>query len=611
VADTTVEIDYTRSGKGGKCTLTVTAGGGTLEVDKLDVTSKKAREAFIESVCKKFPGLVRDALSEQLLDIAKKCAGDSGATGTSQSESLVQLCKDVELFHPPGAYHKDGYALCPWQDEKGHLTLPIRSSIFRSWLIDRYFEKFGKPSDKQAVTNAIETLNSRAVMGKREHEVFTRLASRKRIIYLDLAHEEGRVVRITPKRWSVIKAANAPVRFVRTDGMRPLPVPKPGGDINELRALVNLSDDNSWVLFVAWLFMTLNPHGPYPILVVNGEQGSAKTTLCNFARGLIDPNVAPLRRLPKEDRDLMIAASNGHIIAFDNLSGIPGSISDALCILSTGGGYATRALYTDAEETIFNLTRPIIINGISDFASRSDLLDRAVHLTLPTISENQRTEQFNLQERFEQLRPRILGALLTAASGSLRRWDAIRLSEKPRMADFARWVTAAEPELGWPAGSFVQTFLESRTATDGLAIESSPVASAVVDLLNEKGSWSGTATELLTELNERSGGAAFRPLNWPKTSKGLGISLRRSMPNLRREGYLVEFKGPQGKENRRIIKLKKIERAQNTAGESSANDRRHVGDPSQHDDTKQHTAKAIGAIGSKSGNGEEICVWVG
>jgi hypothetical protein len=35
---------------------------------------------------------------------------------------------------------------------------------------------------------------------------------------------------------------------------------------------------------------------------------------------LVDPNVAPVRALSREERELMIAANNGYLLAFDNLS---------------------------------------------------------------------------------------------------------------------------------------------------------------------------------------------------------------------------------------------------------------------------------------------------
>jgi hypothetical protein len=136
------------------------------------------------------------------------------------------------------------------------------------------------------------------------------------------------------------------------------------------------------VLIVAWLLAALRHGGPYPLLAVFGEQGSSKTVLSKILRALVDPNTAPVRCAPREERDLFIAASNGHLLAFDNLSDVPPWISDALCRLASGGSFAVRQLYTDRDEILFQAARPIILNGIEDVITRPDLADRAIFLTL-------------------------------------------------------------------------------------------------------------------------------------------------------------------------------------------------------------------------------------
>ena len=143
-------------------------------------------------------------------------------------------------------------------------------------------------------------------------------------------------------------------------------------------------------MVVAWALACLRNRGPYPVIVLSGEQGSAKSTFSAILRALLDPNTAPLRALPREDRDLFIAASNGHVLAFDNVSGLPAWISDTLCRLATGGGFAVRQLYTDQDEVLFDAARPVILNGIEDIVTRPDLADRAVFLTLEPIPEERR-----------------------------------------------------------------------------------------------------------------------------------------------------------------------------------------------------------------------------
>ena len=150
-----------------------------------------------------------------------------------------------------------------------------------------------------------------------------------------------------------------PVRFRRAAGMQALPVPVNGGSVETLRSFLNVQSDADFVLVVAWALAVVRNRGPYPVIVLSGEQGSAKSTFSAILRSLLDPNTAPLRALPRENRDLFIAANNGHVLAFDNVSGQPAWISDTLCRLATGGGFAVRvpALNTSLTYSVFELQR--------------------------------------------------------------------------------------------------------------------------------------------------------------------------------------------------------------------------------------------------------------
>src|SRR5262249_48386394 len=156
------------------------------------------------------------------------------------------------------------------------------------------------------------------------------------------------------------------------------------------------------------------------------------------------------------------SASNSWLVAFDNLSYLPAWLSDALCRLSTGGGFATRGLFTDDEEVIFDAQRPVILTGIEELATRSDLLDRAIVLHLPPLPEDRCRPEAELWAEFEEARPRILGALLDVVAGALRELPAVKLPRHPRMADFAVWATAAETALGWERGSFLKAYSGNR-----------------------------------------------------------------------------------------------------------------------------------------------------
>ena len=336
--------------------------------------------------------------------------------------------------------------------------------------------------------------------------------------------------------------------------MLPLPVPERGGSIEALRSFLNLSSQNDFVLVVGWLLAALRPGGPYPLLAISGEQGSAKTVLSKLLRALVAPNVAPVSALPREERELMIAATNGHVLAFDNLSGLSPWLSDALCRLASGGSFAVRRLYTDDEEVLFKASRPTLLNGIEDVIGRSDLADRAIFLTLGPIGEGQRRFETELWREFELVRPAILGALLDAAAYGLGAVGSVRLDRLPRMADFALWATTCEIRL-WPAGTFTRAYAANRkTAIDGI-IETDPIAACVRELMSECSSWTGSAADLLRISVERTAqtGDITR---WPKSPRALAGHLRRAQTSLRALGIEISF-SREGRAGSRVIKMRK------------------------------------------------------
>jgi hypothetical protein len=243
-------------------------------------------------------------------------------------------------------------------------------------------------------------------------------------------------------------------------------------------------------------------------------------------------------------------------------------LADALCRLATGGGLSKRQLYSDDEEVIFELQRPIILTGIAELASRQDLTDRAVILNLERIDEV--ITEKKLWKEFEAVRPRILGALCDAVAAALQRLDAVELPVVPRMADFAEWATASEPGLGLPDGAFLDAYLENRSEAVDLAIEGDSVAVAVQALAGKYRQWSGTATDLLEELAKFASEATRRSRTWPKGPGPLSGRLQRAATFLRAVGVEVERDRGSERSRRRLVTIRAIERR--TAREADADD---------------------------------------
>lgn len=487
------------------------------------------------------------------LDVAiAEMAGESAATaggGATQAQLLIELAGAASLFHAPDKTCFADIVV------SGHReTWPIRGRGFGQWLGRGFYERTGGAPGSEALQSALNVIQAKALFEGPERKVHVRVAGLEGRLYLDLGDATWRAVEIDAAGWRVI--ADPPVRFRRSPGMRPLQLPEAGGSVEVLRSFLNVRSDIDFVLTVAWMLACLRNHGPYPVIVLSGEQGTAKSTFTAMLRSLIDPNTAALRALPREERELFIAASNAHVLAFDNVSGLPGFVSDTLCRLATGASFAVRQLYSDQEEVLFEASRPVILNGIEDIVNRADLASRALFLTLEPISEDRRRPESELWAAFEAEKPRLLGALLDGVVMGLRRLPDTRLPRLPRMADFAIWATACEGAW-WPAGTFMAAYDDNRADAVESVIESDPVAATVRTLMNNRPDWSGTATELLAALAGVASERIAKSKTWPGDARALANRLRRAATFLRQVGIAVEF-ARLGRERTRVVQLASV-----------------------------------------------------
>lgn len=472
-----------------------------------------------------------------------------GWHGPPARDALMELVEGIELWH---TIDREAYATIPVKDHLEHW--PVKESMFREWLAVEYFKRHGRGPGETAINDALGTIAAMAWLGA-EHPVFVRVARIEDAIYVDLADEGWRVIRVDRNGWNV--RSDPAIKFKRVDAMRPLPEPEPEGSIDELRPFVNVANEGQFKMVVAWLVAALNSDEDFecPILLVHGEQGSSKSTLTRVLRSLVDPNLAPIRAAPGKVDDLVLYAENSRILAFDNLSVMPAWLSDLLCQVSSGGGFSTRKLYQGRKEEVFQFQRAVILNGIPELAKRPDLVSRCIPLTLPAIADEERRTSAEFWRSFRARRPSILGALLDAVSAALRRMPEIRVPAPPRMAGFATWATAAEPGLGWSDGEFGEAYAVNRTAAVEAAIEADPLALALQEVIAED-DFEGTATELLAHLDNHVSERVKSGQGWPAVNK-LRDHLTRLQPAMRSLGIIIDLDTPRtsDRHRHRIIKV--------------------------------------------------------
>jgi hypothetical protein len=434
----------------------------------------------------------------------------------------------------------------------------LKSAGFRDWLTKAYFADRRQPPSHSSIQRIIAVLEAEARFDGGVPSVAIRVGRERTgndsSYFIDLGDPTGRAIWICAEGWLLVDKPD--VQFRHPDGLLPLPVPATDGSIDLLRPFVNVTDKD-WPLLVTWLTAALRPVGPHPILVLYGEQGSAKTTLAKVLRLLIDPQDCPIYSDPKSTRDLMVTAVNGWLLSYDNLSMLPPWLSDSFCRLVSGGGFAARALYTNEERSVITAQRPVILNGIDEFVRRGDLIDRAVFLNLKTIPPARRRSEEEFWKAFEAEYSRIFGGVLDAVVGGLRELPTLQLAELPRMADYARWGEAVSRGLGWSPEVFLTTYLRNRRHASAPALEDSIVGSAMLQFASSLNGWSSQMSSLyhrLTQLVEQRAAydvkydspamarkkLAAATARWPKQPCQFALELRRITPQLRLHGLSVE-----------------------------------------------------------------------
>jgi hypothetical protein len=481
----------------------------------------------------------------------KKAHGDDAdgeaGKGPPAAEILTAIGSAYDLWHDS---EDKGFVA------NGRRSVAVKSRAFRMRLVADYRRQTGKVPNAEALNAALLAIEATAVLDGPLCEANVRIAEYGGRVYVHLADDADTVFEIDADGWR--ERPDPPVRFVRAKGMLALPTPRPGGKLEDLRRVLNCPDDCTFALIRAWFAQAFRKPGPFPLLVLLGEQGTAKTTTSRVLKRLTDPREADVRSEPNEARDLMIGANHNWVLAFDNLSGLPGWLSDALCRLSTGGSFSIRGLYTDDEEITFSAKRPMILNGIEDFVTRPDLLERALIVHHPPIPEEQRRPEADVWAEFDELAPGLLGAMFDYVAGGLRELPRLEKVPLPRMADFAKFAMACETARAGTCDGFLAAYRDNQAGANEQVLDSSPVAAALQKFMAARDEWAGTGTELLNLLNPLTPDPKDR--DWPKKPNALSGKLKRLAPSLRRAAGLdVRTGGREGDRKRtRQITIRKL-----------------------------------------------------
>lgn len=452
----------------------------------------------------------------------------------TQSKALIELAYEMtdEFFKCDLGI----VATIKVQEAQRHF--PLDEQLFKQLLIKQFYTLCADSPSEKSVKEATNTILAIEMFKEGNYQdVFVRVAQHNEKVFIDLGNADYEVVEISKEGWCIIK--NAPVKFIRKDTMQPLAMPVKGGEVNTLKKVFNMKEQQFrlWLSFIVGCF---NPKGPFPILVLQGASGSGKTILSEITKAIVDPAFAPVRSLPKSEEDLLVIAQKNWLLVFDNLSGISNHMSDAFCKLSTGGGFATRKLYTNNEEAVMAATRPVIINGIDRITRRQDLANRAIVLSLPYILPKHRKTTEEIWDEYNRNAGSIMGLLCDAVSEALRNFENTEIQQKPRMADFAKWVTAAEHTLGFKKGEFLSLYMKNQQEIAEEAVEHDVLVYAIMTAMQTRNRIYGTASQILDLLKSSVEESYAFTVEWVAPNK-LKAAITRIEPILLANGIKYNY----------------------------------------------------------------------
>jgi len=481
----------------------------------------------------------------------------------SQADSLIELLKELREKGVVSYFHdetKETWARV--RVDKHWENYPVKSRYFRQFARKVFYQVYNKAINNDALNTALSNLEATLPYDLEEHKLNIRIAQKDGNIFYSLCNKNWQAVKITPQGWEIINTP--PVFFKQLPHQKPQVIPNKNGDVNTILDFLNLKDKDARILAIVWLVASFIPDIPHPIPVLYGSQGAGKSFFFKLLREIIDPSVLSLLSLSKDKTELTQVLSHHYFAPYDNLTSLSDWASDVFSRAVTGEGNTKRKLYTDDEDVVYSYQRCIGLNGINCVALKPDLLDRSILIELQRIPRNERKEEKELWEKFNKVKPKILGGVFNVLSQAFSIYPTVNLDALPRMADFSHYGYAIAEALGIGGEQFLQAYYNNIKTQNEQVIEGNPVASCLMEFMGDKSDWEGTASELLEELNKVAEELKINlnSKSWVKTPQLLARKLNTLRTNLEEVG--IDFsKGWNGK--KRIISLS-LKEEENTVG---------------------------------------------
>jgi hypothetical protein len=177
-----------------------------------------------------------------------------------------------------------------------------------------------------------------------------------------------------------------------------------------------------------------------------------------------------------------------------------------------------------------------------------DVLDRSLVVELERIPDGERRTEEELRERFEAEHPKLLGALFGVLAEAIARKPSIKLSRRPRLADWGEYAAAVYEVMGWGSEQFLEDWSEVVKVQNQATLDGSPVAQAIIKFMEDRDEYTATSSEMHSKLKvvaAQLGVDVDRDKAWPKSARWLWRRIKEVLPLLVAAGIEATYERPE------------------------------------------------------------------
>lgn len=426
-------------------------------------------------------------------------------------------------------------------DVEGYNYILVNSEEFKDQIKNRAYRERKYRLKNDSLRQLIEMIEVKARIDNMRILSFVRIGKTEEDFYYDLGGN-GKV-RIGENGYEVVNDAN--ICFIKkaTALDQCKPIENKDIDVWDLKPFINVKTDEAFILFLVNLISHFVPNIPHQILILNGNQGSSKSTVSRIIKKIIDPSTVDIYSFPTNKEDLVLHLNSAYLVIYDNLGRIKPEFNDILCQVATGGKFLKRKLFTDSDLVTFSLKKGLVLNGINLATDQPDLLDRSIVLNLKTINSKDRKTEMDIFDEIDEIIPYILHDIFEIVSNAKKIYEDIELKELPRMADAVKWSCSIAEAMGVGADEYMRIYNSNQKNINIEVLSSNLVGTIIIDFMDIRDSWIGPVSDLWEILN----GKAFingvsKDKSWAKTPSQLSRNLNMLKTNLEKIGIFYEIR---------------------------------------------------------------------